>query len=544
MANTIQLKRSSTASDTPTASDLAVGELAVNTADAKLFTKHTDNSIVEISSGSGGGSSLSNIADATGGVSVTGDLTTDEVFLANSTDHKIGKVNHTYGDGIGLTTDNATVTIGAGNSSYIHYFSSGGQQHWFNTDVNTNGNFYVYSDAGSLTWINNRGTTHEVTLTTTTPSAARTIALPDATGTVALNESGILNLTNSGSQSELRMYCEDGNAHYAALKAPAHADLQSSGAVTLTLPNNTGTLINSVGNTSIQFLGASNSHKIQFWNASTQYSMGMASGYSYGSIGGASTEYAIVTTMNDSDARGFLWRDAGHTGAQGAMSLTTTGKMTVADSIRVGYGESDTVVSGTTHDLEVNGSISAAGLAYPSTDGSNGQVLTTNGSGTLSFQTVSGGGGSSGNGFFVIEAERSGSASLNQNFAFGNGASTIQGVRVPIATTLKYLTITCDAGSQTLTVTLIVNNSATTQTISLLDGQSATTSELNYSINANDHIAFRVTSGSASATTTVAAWFAAGITNTNADTVDSKHISVVTSLPASPDSNTIYFVTS
>ena len=53
MANTIQLKRSSTASDEPVASDLEVGELAVNTADGKIFTKHTDGSIVTISGGSG-----------------------------------------------------------------------------------------------------------------------------------------------------------------------------------------------------------------------------------------------------------------------------------------------------------------------------------------------------------------------------------------------------------------------------------------------------------------------------------------------------------
>lgn len=58
MANTIKLKRSSTASDAPTASDLEVGELAINTADAKLFTKHTDNSIKEISGSGGGGGDL------------------------------------------------------------------------------------------------------------------------------------------------------------------------------------------------------------------------------------------------------------------------------------------------------------------------------------------------------------------------------------------------------------------------------------------------------------------------------------------------------
>ena len=51
MATKIQLKRSSTASDVPVAGDLAVGEVAVNTADGTLFTKHTDDSIKTISAG-------------------------------------------------------------------------------------------------------------------------------------------------------------------------------------------------------------------------------------------------------------------------------------------------------------------------------------------------------------------------------------------------------------------------------------------------------------------------------------------------------------
>lgn len=61
MANTIQIKRSSTASDTPSASDLAVGELAVNTADAKLFTKHTDGTVKELAGGGGGSVALDDI---------------------------------------------------------------------------------------------------------------------------------------------------------------------------------------------------------------------------------------------------------------------------------------------------------------------------------------------------------------------------------------------------------------------------------------------------------------------------------------------------
>lgn len=52
MAAVIQLKRSSTQNDTPTTSDLVLGELAVNTYDGKLFMEKNDGSasIVEIGS--------------------------------------------------------------------------------------------------------------------------------------------------------------------------------------------------------------------------------------------------------------------------------------------------------------------------------------------------------------------------------------------------------------------------------------------------------------------------------------------------------------
>lgn len=56
MANTIQLKRSSTAGAVPSAGSLAAGELAVNTADGKLYTKKDDGTVVAI--GGGGGGSL------------------------------------------------------------------------------------------------------------------------------------------------------------------------------------------------------------------------------------------------------------------------------------------------------------------------------------------------------------------------------------------------------------------------------------------------------------------------------------------------------
>jgi hypothetical protein len=47
MSNTIQIKRSSTAAAVPTSGNLAVGELALNLADKKLYTKDAANNIVQ-----------------------------------------------------------------------------------------------------------------------------------------------------------------------------------------------------------------------------------------------------------------------------------------------------------------------------------------------------------------------------------------------------------------------------------------------------------------------------------------------------------------
>ena len=54
-------------------------------------------------------------------------------------------------------------------------------------------------------------------------------------------EGGVIELKNTGAQSELRMYCEASNAHYAALKAPAHSDF--AGNTTLTLPATTDVIV-------------------------------------------------------------------------------------------------------------------------------------------------------------------------------------------------------------------------------------------------------------------------------------------------------------
>ena len=51
---------------------------------------------------------------------------------------------------------------------------------------------------------------------------------------------GVIDLKNGGSQSVVKFYCQENNAHYAQIQAPAHGSF--SGDVTLTLPATTDTI--------------------------------------------------------------------------------------------------------------------------------------------------------------------------------------------------------------------------------------------------------------------------------------------------------------
>lgn len=102
---------------------------------------------------------------------------------------------------------------------------------------------------------------------------------------------------------------------------------------------------------------------------------------------GALNDYAMTFQMDSTDNRGWWWGRNNQSTSQGAMSLTTIGELTLAKSIRVGWGESDTVTA--TSPLEVYGS----GGTVMSVDGSTGRLfeLTDSMSGSLfSVNDVSG----------------------------------------------------------------------------------------------------------------------------------------------------------
>ena len=52
----IRPKRSESASSAPTAGDLEIGEIAINSADQKIYTKKSDGTVVEVANAAGGAS--------------------------------------------------------------------------------------------------------------------------------------------------------------------------------------------------------------------------------------------------------------------------------------------------------------------------------------------------------------------------------------------------------------------------------------------------------------------------------------------------------
>ena len=98
----------------------------------------------------------------------------------------------------------------------------------------------------------------------------------------------------------------------------------------------------------------------------------MKSSYSYGSLGTGGDGYAMSFQMSSTVGRGFWWGDSSHSDAQGAMSLTTEGILTVAKSLSIGQGE--TITTPSTTPLYVEGTV-AGSVQYFEVHGTQGQLF-------------------------------------------------------------------------------------------------------------------------------------------------------------------------
>lgn len=127
MANVIKLKRSTVPGRIPDANDLQVGEIAVNTADGLIYTKHSDNSIRTISNVN---SFISNVSFDT--VTLTGNFTYQPIeFRSNvvSTSTTTGAVIVQGGLGVsGNVVTTAVYTDGLFYSNGSSLLGTGGLQ--------------------------------------------------------------------------------------------------------------------------------------------------------------------------------------------------------------------------------------------------------------------------------------------------------------------------------------------------------------------------------------------------------------------------------
>jgi len=192
MANKIVLKKSSVAAKVPLSTDLAVGELAVNLADAKLYTKNAGGTVIQL--GGGGGSGTVTSVDLSGGT--TGLTTTGSPITTSGT--------ITLGGTLAVANGGTGVTSSSGANSVVLRDA--------NNNITANAYFNGFTSVAAS------GTQITLTVSSTpvylvTGSGGQTIQLPNAT---TLLNGTIFSFNNN----------------------------QSSGAITVN--NNSGTLIASV----------------------------------------------------------------------------------------------------------------------------------------------------------------------------------------------------------------------------------------------------------------------------------------------------------
>ena len=184
-----------------------------------------------------------------------------------------------------------------------------------------------------------------------------------SSGGVTITDGNIDIRTGTGAVSKVKFYCESSNAHAQTLQAQPHS---AGSSAVITLPVATGTLIGSGDTGSV---------------SNTMLAGSIAASKLAGSIGNSKLSNSSITIGSDAIALG-----ASRTDINGLTSLDV-------DNITIdGNVISSTDTNGNIT-LTPNGSgkVVLDGLTYPASDGTNGQVIVTNGSGVLSFSNAGGG---------------------------------------------------------------------------------------------------------------------------------------------------------
>ena len=398
MAVDIKLKRSHTHSNIPTTSDLAEGEFAVNTYDKKLYMRDGSNEIVTVAN-----HYATDFDSATKVLYVTvASSTSDHPYHGTGSSNKY-KINGVFSPYLHLIPKNTYRfdQSDASNSGHpLRFYLDAAKTTAFTTGVTTNG---TPGSSGAYT---------QIIVSDTTPSVLHYQCSAHANmGWAAFTNTR--NLTNFDtddlSEGSSNLYHTTtrvnsaidsrvdasfiNNLTIVADTATALATARNIGGVSfdgtadINLPGvNSGGNQDTSGNaaTATTLATARNIHGVSF-NGSADIDLSEVIQDTVGAMFSSNTETNITATYQDSDGTIDLV-----VSASGIASLAD-------DSTPQLGGDLDVVTHGIVSTSNRNititpngsGSVVIDGLSHPQADGNSGQVITTNGSGQLSFASVS-----------------------------------------------------------------------------------------------------------------------------------------------------------
>ena len=359
MANVIKLKRSETSSSIPGTSDLVVGEVCMNVADQRIYTKKSDNSIVIIGShgltdldgsvttaklADGAVTTVKLAADAVDGTKLADDACNSEHYTNGSVDDvHISGMAASKLSGTITPSDNtvtgAKIALGSDAAGDVMYYDG------------TNYVRLAKGTAGQVLTINSGATAPEWAADSTNVGA--TSVGGDVTGTVANIQiaSGAVGTTELAADAVDGTKIADDAINSEHLVNGSVDDAHISGMAASKLSGTITPSDNTVTGAKIA-LGSDAAGDVMYYNGTdyVRLAKGTAGQVLTINSGATAPEWAADST------------NVGATSVGGDLSGTVSNAQVVANAVGI---------------TELNVS-----------DGSNGQVLKTNGSGTLSFTTI------------------------------------------------------------------------------------------------------------------------------------------------------------
>jgi hypothetical protein len=217
--------------------------MATNTSGAALIGDGTNFNPVAISG---------DITIAANGTAAIGSGVIVNADINNSAAIAMSKTAFSAGTGVSLSTNTLSVDAAqTGITSILATDLKIGEDDQTKIDFETADEIHFYAANAEQVFVSNGvfGPQTDSDVDLGTNSVRFKDAYVDSvtvTGDVSVGddltvEGGVVDVKNTGAQSQVRFYCESSNAHYAAIQAPAHSAF--SGNTTLTLPAATDTIV-------------------------------------------------------------------------------------------------------------------------------------------------------------------------------------------------------------------------------------------------------------------------------------------------------------